>query len=356
FYDLLKGLPAEKRESDETLILRKIILLYGKLYLDFQKSHAVAFITMNGVKDILCWYWTQVVSEAPKLAINANDLYAEPDVVLEKVLVQGLILHNEVVKNFFYDYEEDGPEDKDAKRCRQIIDGEILAPEVVQQMAQTLMAYYLPLKSRDLLEWQDDPETWTNDEQSDHWEFDIRRCAEHLFVNLVSQNKSLLIEPLVQALRAIETEQITLSNLVRCEGLYAALGLCAKDLYEAFDFCDWLEHRQSLDSPLGMIKWRVAWLVGKWIDVKFPEERRNIAYAALLGLTGRSEPLVVRMAATSSLALCVDDWDFNPAGFAPFLDQTIVQITEVLSDVTMPESRMRLVNLLGIIVSRMQRQ
>ncbi|KAJ1939206.1 hypothetical protein FBU59_004203, partial [Linderina macrospora] len=356
FYDLLKGLPAEKRMSDETLILRKIILLYGKMYLGFQKGHAVSFITMAEAKDILRWYWSQIESEAPKLAININDLHAESDVVLEKVLIQGLILHKEVVKNFFYDYEENEPENSDARRCRQAIDGDILAPEIVQQMAQTLMVSYLPLKSRDLVEWQDDPEAWTNDEQSDHWEFDVRRCAEHLFIDLVSQNKSLLIEPLVQALRAIETENINMANLVRCEGLYAALGLCTKDLYNSFDFSDWLERRRSLDSPMGMIKWRVAWLIGRWIDVKFPEERRSVAYAVLLELTGRSEPLVVRMAATSSLALCIDDWDFDPVGFAPFLDRTIVQIVEVLSDVSQPESRMRIVNLLGVIVSRMQRQ
>ncbi|KAI8326315.1 ARM repeat-containing protein [Martensiomyces pterosporus] len=358
FYELFKSLPAESRDSDDCTVLKKIILLYGKMYLDFQKYHAVRFITMPGVKAMLEWYWVQIQDEAPKMVASMSDLDSSPEPVLEPVLVQGLTLYKSVIKNYFYMADDDGTMDSNVKRCRQVIDGEILTAGFVEQMANTLMYSYIPLKAKDLLMWQDDPEAWLTEEDSDYWAFDVRRCAEHVFTDLVSQNKELLVPQLMQAFQEIDgqTGSDAAAAFFRREGLYAALGLCANELYSAFDFCGWLKQHHAADSPMGAVKWRIAWLVGQWVRVKFAVEERPSAYTVLLELMRREEPLVVRMAAVSSLLLCVDDWDFEAGQFAPFLGQSIERITQVLGDVALAESRMRIVNFLGVIVGRMQGQ
>ncbi|KAJ2002672.1 hypothetical protein GGI04_003242 [Coemansia thaxteri] len=355
FYELFCLLPAESRESDDCRILRKIILLYGKMYLEHQKLSAVCFITMPAVLPMLHWYWTLIQSEAPKLTAVPLELSGEiepPPLILEPLLIQGLELYKNVVKNFFYVADDAGQMDDDVRLCRSVIDGQILTPAFVAQMAKTLMYHYLPLRASDLEMWHDDPEAWMANEDSDYWMFDVRRCAEHLFVDFVNQQRDLVVPELVHELQQNSLD----AGSFKQEGLHAAIGLCANELFDHLDFSSWLRRHNNANSPLCVVKWRVAWLIGKWVAVKFPVGERPHAYTALLEFARPGEPLVLRIEAISSLLICVDDWDFDSTQFMPFLPLTLERITGLLDSVTQAESRMRLVNFLSIVVGRMQRQ
>ncbi|KAJ2771098.1 hypothetical protein IWQ56_001916, partial [Coemansia nantahalensis] len=273
------------------------------------------------------------------------------------LLIQGLILYKNVVKNYFYQPDDDDGPESDAVRCRHVIDTEILTPAFVAQMAEMLMSHYIPLKRGDLERWQDDPEGWMVDEDSDYWNFEVRRCAEHLFVDLVGQNRAQLAPELarfVQQGSAADGAHSPTEAHYRRDGQFAALGLCASDLYDHIDFCQWLAHNPVVDSPAGAVKWRAAWLVGKWVAVKLPAAQRPHVYALLLGLAAASEPLIVRMEALASLVCCVNDWDFAADQFAPFVQPALERLTEVLAAVSTPESRMRIVNFLSSLVQRLQ--
>ncbi|KAJ2725539.1 hypothetical protein GGI07_001165 [Coemansia sp. Benny D115] len=356
FYDLFRALPPASRDSADGIVLRKIVLLYGKMYLEFQKYHAVRFILLDCAKPMLAWYWSQIQSEAPKLTSSPIDSDGAPELILEPLLIQGIVLYRNTVKNFFYTTDENNPEDSDVKRCRAVIDGTIMVPDFVSQVAETMMAFYIPLKPKDFAMWEEDPEAWLVEEDSDYWEFDVRRSAMRLLVDLVDQNRAQMVPQLRRLLQQTGlAAPTTEAELYRQEGLYAVLGLCANQLYDEIDFCQWLKAHPCVDSPMGVVKWRVAWLIGKWIPVKFPVEQREYAYTILLELAQPSEPLVVRMEALGSLLRCVDDWDFDASQFAPFLQPSIERITGILGDLTMAESRIRIVNFLSTLVGRMQR-
>ncbi|KAJ2744426.1 hypothetical protein GGI20_002970 [Coemansia sp. BCRC 34301] len=355
FYELFSGLPAESRESDDCRILRKIILLYGKMHLEFQRLRAVRFIVTPAVLPMLRWYWQHIHDEAQKLTAMPLEHSGDvdpPPLVLERLLIQGLELYRNVVKNMFYVADDSGPVDEDVQRCRQVIDGEILTPPFVAQMSETLTCYYIPLKAGDIEMWQDDPEAWIVNEDLDHWEFDVRRSAERLFKDLVGQQRDLIVPELVRALQQTNTDAVSF----REDGLYAALGVCAAELYDQIDFCHWLRQHPPIDSPMSLARWRIAWLIGKWVTVKFPAEERAHAYIALLEYARPGEPLVLRMEAIASLLCCIDDWDFDATQFMPYLQLSIERITDMLGSVSQAELRMRLVNYLGVIVSRMQRE
>ncbi|KAJ1993523.1 hypothetical protein GGI25_002730 [Coemansia spiralis] len=356
FYDLYKALSVDQRESPEATTLKKIVLIYGKMYMDFQNSHAVRFIITPGLKKMLDWYWMQVREEAPKFmpSLKTFDLDNIPALTLEPLLIQGLTLYKNVVKNFFYTPDDNGNMDDEVKQCRQVIDSEIITPEMTAQMTEVLMRCYIPLKAKDLAMWQDDPEAWVAEENSDYWSFDVRRCAEHLFVDLVNQKRSFIVPRLVQELKQGDTVSDPSLAFCQREGRYAALGLCAKELYDEFDFCKWLKEHPAVNSPMGVVKWRIAWLIGKWIPVKFPVEERPHAYTMLLELARPEEPLIVRIEALASLLCCIEDWDFDAELFSPFLRLSFERITSVLSHVTTADSRMRIVNFLSALVQRMQ--
>ncbi|KAJ2643294.1 hypothetical protein GGF44_001240 [Coemansia sp. RSA 1694] len=355
FYELFSGLPAESREADGCRILRKIILLYGKMHLEFQKLRAVRFITTPAVLSMLRWYWQHIQGEAAKLTavpLGLSDDVDAPPLVLERLVIQGLELYRNVAKNMFYLADDGGQIDEDVQRCRLVIDGEILTPPFVAQMSETLMCHYIPLKASDIEMWQDDPEAWITSEDLDHWEFDVRRSAERLFKDLVNQHRDLIVPELVRALQQTNLDAVS----SRHDGLYAALGLCANELYDHIDFCRWLRQHPPADWPMSVARWRIAWLVGKWVAVKFPTDERAHAYAALLEYARPGEPLVLRMEAIASLLCCVDDWDFDATQFVPFLQLSIERITGMLGSVSQAELRMRMVNYLSAIVSRMQRE
>ncbi|KAJ2499126.1 hypothetical protein GGH96_003786 [Coemansia sp. RSA 1972] len=363
FYDLFQKLTLESSSipDDYQVVLRKIVLLYGKMYIDFQKYHAVRFITMPCAKQMLQWYWLQIAAEAPRMVATPEDSDGACEPIMEPLLIQGLELYKNVVKNFFYTADDNNQLDDEVKRCRQVIDGEILTPDVIAKMAELLMFHYIPLKPKDLERWQDDPEGWMADEESDFWNFDVRRCAEHLFTDLVSQERDRLAPELAKLVMQTDEgsangSRSPVEQHFRREGRYAALGLCANDLYDHVDFCKWLGQHQVEESPMGVAKWRMAWLVGKWVVVKFPADQRPHAYTLLLELARSDELLVVRIEALSSLMCCIDDWDFDTEQFAPFLQPAFECITNVLAKVDMPETRMRVVNFLSSIVQRMQRE
>ncbi|KAJ2705365.1 hypothetical protein H4R19_005133, partial [Coemansia spiralis] len=300
-----------------------------------------------------------ISSDAPRLVVPLSDEDSDVDtpLTLEPLLIQGLVLYKNVVKNYFYQPDDgDGPE-SDAVRCRHTIDTDILTPAFVVQLAETLMFSYIPLKRCDLERWQDDPEGWMADEDSDYWDFEVRRCAEHLFVDLVSQNRAQLAPELARFVLqngAAGGAHSPTELHYRRDGLCAALGLCASDLFDHVDFCQWLTNHPVVDSPAGAAKWRTAWLIGKWVAVKLPSDQRPHAYALLLGLAVASEPLIVRMEALASLVCCINDWDFAADQFAPFVQPALERLTEVLTAVATPESRMRIVNFLSSLVQRMQ--
>ncbi|KAJ2027357.1 hypothetical protein IWW57_002642, partial [Coemansia sp. S610] len=330
-----------------------IVLLYGKMHLEFQKFKAVPFITTPAVLPMLRWYWQQIQGEAPKLTAVPLERSGEaesPPLVLERLVIQGLELYRSVVKNLFYLADDSGQMDEDVQRCRLVIDSEILTAPCVAQMCETLMCHYIPLKAGDMETWQDDPEAWIANEDLDHWEFDVRRSAERLFKDLVNQQRDRNVPELVRALQQPVTEYS-----FNIDGLYAALGLCANELYDHIDFCQWLRQHPPVDSPMSVSKWRIAWLIGKWVPVKFPTDERPHAYVALLEYARPGEPLVLRMEAIASLLCCIDDWDFDATQFKPYLQLSIERITEMLGSVSQADLRMRMVNYLSAIVSRMQR-
>ena len=61
------------------------------------------------------------------------------------------------------------------------------------------MTRFFVFRPRDLREWQEEPGEWERREEgeTDMWEFSIRSCAEKLFLDLVINNKDLLIQPLL---------------------------------------------------------------------------------------------------------------------------------------------------------------
>lgn len=94
-------------------------------------------------------------------------------------------------------------------------------------------------------------------------------------------------------------------------------------------------------------------MIGKWVSVNISKDARPTVYTIMLHLLRPDEHLAVRLAAAQNLKACIDDWDFEPATFAPYLEQSVQGLKSVMSQVEEPDSRMRILSCMSIIVERM---
>lgn len=106
-------------------------------------------------------------------------------------------------------------------------------------------------------------------------------------------------------------------------------------------------------SSYKIIRRRIAWMIGKWVNVNISKAARPTVYTVMLHLLRPEEHLAVRLAAAQNLKVSIDDWDFEPQSFAPFLEQAVQGLKLVMSEVEEPDSRMKILSCMSIIVERM---
>ncbi|CAG8781078.1 16641_t:CDS:2, partial [Acaulospora morrowiae] len=85
-------------------------------------------------------------------------------------------------------------ESKDEKitEAIKIVDEQILTSNLVESFAELLITDLISLTKEDLEMWEDDPEGWINYDETDHWEYQLRPCAEKVFIELLTQYRNSL--------------------------------------------------------------------------------------------------------------------------------------------------------------------
>ncbi|KAF9204782.1 hypothetical protein BGZ49_004879 [Haplosporangium sp. Z 27] len=319
------------------------IKLIGKFYLDLMDAQPRQFILTAGAGDVLRFYWGL-------LAGNENEHGAAP---AQTTLIQALLLIKKTLKDPQFILADKDPEPT-VVRCRHIIENEFMTAETTTKLAEILITKYMRLTQDDLDEWDSSPEEWAIEEEADSWKYQIRPSAEKVFMDLLSSHRAQLSPLLVH----LAGSTATMADLFLKDSIYCAIGLGSHDLYGAINFESWLggqlsQEVQNPDPSYRIIRRRIAWMIGKWVSVNVSKDARPIVYTIMLHLLRPEEHLAVRIAAAQNLRACIDDWDFEPATFAPFLGQTVQGLRLVIGEVEEPDSKMRILNCMSVIVERM---
>ncbi|KAF9981405.1 hypothetical protein BGZ75_007340 [Mortierella antarctica] len=319
------------------------IKLIGKFYLDLMDAHPRQFILSPGAGDVLRFYWGL-------LAGNGNEHGAAP---AQTTLIQGLLLIKKTLKDPQFILTNRDPEPV-VVQCRHIIENEFMTAETSNKLAEILITKYMRLTEDDLEEWDNNPEEWALEEEADSWRYQLRPCAEKVFMDLLSSHRAQLSPLLVQ----LAGSTANMTDLFLKDSIYTAIGLGSHDLYGAIDFDSWLNGQlsqevQNASSDFRVIRRRIAWMIGKWVSVNISKDARPTVYTIMLHLLRPDEHLAVRLAAAQNLKACIDDWDFEPATFAPYLEQSVQGLKSVMGEVEEPDSRMRILSCMSIIVERM---
>ncbi|RUP42843.1 armadillo-type protein [Jimgerdemannia flammicorona] len=338
------------------------IIKLGKLYLDLQKYHPLPFVLAPRATDVVAFYWGVLAEEGNRVGARLTTEQPLHPPLFERFLVHGLLLLKNTIKNFSYTAEKGAsPEEASTvSRARQVIDQSLLTPGFVNSCAEVLVSRYMVLRPEDLEAWETDPEGFVGGEEADHWEFELRPCAEKVFMDLLSQYRVQLSPILLNLLENVAT--ITdHAGLLFKDAVYCAIGLGAHELFDSLDFDAFLVKRLTVeawnkDPSLKILRRRIAWIIGKWVGVKISKSARPDVYRVMLRLMSAEEDTVVRLTAVNNLKNCVDDWDFEATPFAPFLKEAVYGIIGMLGDVSEFDSRMRILNSLSMIIERVEEQ
>lgn len=226
---------------------------------------------------------------------------------------------------------------------------------------EILVTRYFILRPTDLDGWSEDPEAWSEQWENavESWEFLIRPCAEKLFMDLVTNYKDILSEPLMRVFNSISS--IDRNDVLTKDAIYTAVGLAASVLSHHLDFDAFLHNTlvseiQVQQQGYNILRRRIAILIGQWAPVKLAQESRATVYRVTQHLLNRADPLndlVVRLTAARNLKHSVNEWEFQVDSFLPFVDDLFARLMALIDEVEQTETRMGLLNVIGVIVERL---
>ncbi|KAI7902236.1 armadillo-type protein [Cokeromyces recurvatus] len=351
---LLNGNQSKIKQELETTIED-----YGALYLGLQKTHPISATLCPAWLDIIRYYWQHITMEGPRIITGQSTLF-------EAFLLQGLLLVKETIKYASSKQKIDDDillsvteEEKELTiESHRLIHQHFLTPEFVSRCAETLVSQYMLLTPRDFQKWEEDPEGWANDLDSENWEFELRPCAEMTFMSLLNNYKDQLIPILLNLVERVATVTDQPSLLFK-DAVYGAIGLGVHSLYGRLDFEPFVmnrlvvELRENKENPnFRILRRRIGWMLGKWVNEGISADCRKVIYEILLELMAENEDLVVRLTAANGLKQAVDDWDFDISIVLPYLGTAMSLLMNLLNQVEESDTIMKLISYLNAIMDR----
>ncbi|KAM0793458.1 hypothetical protein ACM66B_000901 [Microbotryomycetes sp. NB124-2] len=319
------------------LFLTKQTISIGKLYLKLYTSDQAVFTQMGNTQQLVETYWSVVEGASHNVFEDIQGSFT--CLYPERFVVQSLLLLRSAITTLT------NPE------------GEKHLSELILRFTELLITKLLPMRPEDLERWNEDPEEWMNEEEAERWEFELRPCAEHVLKLLLASHGQLLTPTLASMLQ--HTSSLTdMQGLLLKEGVYFAVGQDPNFLPVGLDFGAWLDNSlvpeaAGTDSNERIIRRRIAWLVGNYIDSDLSSTDRTKVYSLLTHLMSRnaSTDTAIRLTAARSLTKC-DTWDFDKDGFLPFLPAVIDQVVDLLDEVELADTQKRLNETLGFVIDR----
>ncbi|CAL9734912.1 importin beta-like protein Kap120p [Monosporozyma servazzii] len=356
----LQNLISQQEQLGKYDVYEKFIKCYGKLYYTLVTEQPTTFILIPCSTQILITY-TKLLFEKAATVYNENsDVTGD---FWENVAIRGFLLLKRVV-NFV---KKKGTITLKARNDKKSIDlsiqkinTEFLNENLVKQLVDILVDWYLKLRPAELESWFCDPEEWMNEQMITSYEYQIRPCAENFFQDLINSFPDLLVPYL---LNKIENEAANLTSslddFLKKDAIYASFQLSASAVGDMVDFDRllvdvFLPDATSTNTPtdqLKIIRRRVSLIINEWSTVKSSEKSKSLCFKFFSELLMADDDKVVTLSAVQSLRTMIDDWNFDKDIFEPYLiDITTILLRRVLPSVSLTETRLYVLNTLSDII------
>ncbi|XP_043593041.1 importin-11 isoform X1 [Bombus pyrosoma] len=236
---------------------------------------------------------------------------------------------------------------------------EFFTPETLAEICSRLVTHYFLLTPAELELWDTDPESFVVDDGGESWKYSLRPCTECLFVVIFHHFGEVLVPVLVELMQRHHqpVDPNNLHAILVKDAVYNAVGLAAFDLYDEVNFDQWFsttlkEELKIRSNNYRIIRRRVCWLIGRWTTVKLSTELRPELYKLMVEVLSPEEDLGVRLAASDALKLAIDDFQFNPEEFSPYLEPAFSLLFSLLKEVKECDTKMYVLYVLSFMIER----
>ncbi|RLN88485.1 hypothetical protein BBJ28_00021218 [Nothophytophthora sp. Chile5] len=231
---------------------------------------------------------------------------------------------------------------------------------------------YMVLTTKDLEDWQSDPETYCTLVESLTAKESVRACAENVFLTLVQNFPSQTIPALTQMTSVASAYLVevgrgnppAVDRVLDMDAVLLALGLGCYDLHDCFEFEPWFLANLvpilvNPDASVGschnlpVLRYRIVWLVSCWL-AQLSATVRPPLYDALLNPPAffhqAEADVALKLRIIQTLEAMVSDWGFDHEAFAPFLPRALECLFAFFPQADESESKMKVLSCLEAII------
>ncbi|KAM4058614.1 importin-11 [Hirsutella rhossiliensis] len=358
-------------------IIGKHLIQLTKLHVNMAQMQPVSFSTLPNSLSLVHAYWdlvskfAGVFDESGGIRQGSGDSGTAKAKVegplLERLALRGLLLLRACVRIAFqgvqtFKYQTSAFKARQ-EQAKVTVKTELFKDDFVIQMVNCIITHLFVFRRADLEAWEEDPEDWEQQEQSEGnaYEWEVRPCAEKLFLDLLTNFKSLLIPPL---LAYFQTAQDAQAEIATKEAVYTAMGLSAAHVFTVFDFdavlASTIVHDAQQQGRLyKVLRRRIAILISQWAPVKMTDAGRPLAYQIFqhfLNPNDQTNDLVVRITAARQLRWIVDELGFQIEPFLPYTSDILAQLIQLIQSIDVDETKLAILESVRILVTRMEDQ
>lgn len=367
-------------------VIGKHLLQFSKLHIKMSEVHPASFVSLPNSLPLLHAYWDLVTkfaatfdkSEGARQAAGAGNeaKYDNEDALHEKLALMALTLLRNCVAIVHRPYHtfryQSDKEKQDRQDAINLLKTRWLTDDFITQTTNVLITQLFLFRKADLEAWEEDPEEWEQREQGEGnaYEFEVRPCAEKLFLDLLTNYKQLLIPPL---LSYFQTSTAPGASITTKEAVYTAMGLAAAHIATAkpspdgqpnqlLDFDHLLTTTLVRDAqergPLAkVLRRRLAILLSSWITVESTETSRPVIYQLFtyfMNPNDETNDLVVRITAARQLRWVVDELSFDADKFLPYAGDVMPQLVELITNLENDDTKLAILETMRLLVTRME--
>ena len=358
-------------------VIGKHLLQFTKLHIDMAEQHAASFSMLPNSLSLVHAYWDLVAKFAEVFDKSGGIRQGSGDAgttkakvegpLQERLALRGLLLLRACVRIAFMPaqtFKYRTPETKaEQEQARTIIKTELFKDDLVIRIVNSIITHLFVFRRSDLEAWEEDPEDWEQQEQSEGnaYEWEVRPCAEKLFLDLLTNFKQLIIPPL---LSYFETAQAPQADIATKEAVYTAMGLAAGHVFKDFDFDALLgstlvQDAQQQGGLYKVLRRRIAILISQWAPVQLSDASRPVVYQIFqhfLNPNDETNDLVVRITGARQLRWIADELGFSVEAFLPYTSDVLTQLIQLIQQVDVDETKLAILESIRILVTRMEEQ
>lgn len=346
----------EKYSSD---LLERYVKSYSKLYVNLINHNPTSFILVPSSQEIVSTFMSLLENKAEAIynSTEENDFW-------EVLALKGFLVLKKMIA---YVYKQGAVtlkqrNDKDeVNHAINKLKTDFFTPQVILNLCDLIINWYLRLKPADLESWLLEPEEWTNEEVSSSWEYQVRPCAENFYQDLIKYFKDDLSEFILKKISSGLADNDSVSNILVKDSIFCTFQLSADSIADKVNFDQLLPQvfiPEGLSNDLienKIIKRRICLIVSSWVSINCSRESRVDIYKLLINFMQPDNKIndkVVKLTAVQTLRTVISDWDFNKQDFQPFLKEFVNLCIAMLKDMSYTESKLYILDTLSALVER----